>query len=132
MNPINYLELVIASIRLLFIFFCVLICIEILTKSREKLAKMIIFFIIAFIPSTLYTLGSILNIENLSENGKFLNLSMNLFNTIFLFLGLITLNSLVKEARNEIPKKMTPKDSYRVPQARIKKPKRRMIILRNS
>ncbi|MDO8528303.1 MAG: hypothetical protein Q7S06_00210 [Nanoarchaeota archaeon] len=132
-----YAELILASLRLLLIVISTLICIEIAIKSLNRLRRAMIFFAISLIPSALYTIGRIVNVESMLDNGKLLSLSLNFLTSVFILLGLWNLLLLVKELIGEIPEKKeiqkerTSKEYYKVPQAKRKrKPKRRIIVYR--
>lgn len=134
-----YEELAVASLRLLLILIGVLICVEIIIKSAGRLRNSMIFFVVSFIPSALYTLGKIINMDSVSENGEFLSLLLNFLTTLFILCGLWNLLLLVRELAGEIPekkekRKSEPSEKMRTPRdysaIRKKKKERRITILR--
>lgn len=96
----SYAELVIASVRLLLILLSILVCVDIALKTSGVLRKSIIFLMIAFVPSVVYTIGRILNIEAIFASGKFISLFLNSLTTIFLLIGLVIFNKTIENINN--------------------------------
>lgn len=94
-NIYSSAELIVAIIRVLLILFSILFCIDLINKTSGGLRKASIFFMVAFIPSALYTIGRILNIEALFASGTLLSLMFNALNTFFLLVGLFLINKLI-------------------------------------
>jgi len=121
-------ELTMASLCLFLILLAILICIEIITKSSGKLKKATIFFLIAFIPSMLYIVGRIMNIEARFTAGKFFSLTFNTLITLFVLMGLIMMNKLLKE----ISKKEGGEEEIKEIQEGKTEEERKNIILINA
>ena len=100
-----YIELAILGLRIILILLAIIICVDIIIKSAGKLKSAILFFIIAFIPSTLYIIGEFLNIDTYFRAGNFLELGLHTLTILFILIGLILLNKLVKNILYEFLKK---------------------------
>ena len=100
-----YTKLMILSFRILLILFCLLACLDMSIKSSGKLRRTLNFFILAFIPSILYTLGEILDIDVVLRHGKLLILGVGTLTFVFLLIGLTHFNDLIKEILYEFLKK---------------------------
>lgn len=121
-----YEELAVASLRLLIILVGILICAEIIIKSSGRLRNAMIFFLISFVPSILYTIGIIINVEAISGRGEFFSLILNFFTTLFIVFGLWNILVLVKELGGETPEKK-PANNYKEEKIQ-EKDQRRMSI----
>jgi hypothetical protein len=96
MVAINYYaELAVASIRIILIVFAIMISINLMIKTQGKFKTAIILLMVSFIPSILYTIGRILNIEAEFASGKFLSLTLNTTTTIFTLIALVMFSRLV-------------------------------------
>ena len=121
-----YEELAVASLRLLIILVGILICAEIIIKSSGRLRNAMIFFLISFVPSILYTIGIIINVEAISGRGEFFSLILNFFTTLFIVFGLWNILVLVRELGGEIPEKK-PANKYKEEKIQEKNQRRKRI-----
>lgn len=99
---ISVLELVVASAGLLLTLIVIFIAMYLTQKTANKLRMMVLLILISLIPTGLYMIGRMLNIESAFTSGKLIGLILNLFTILFWLFAILALNSLVNGVSNSL------------------------------